>query len=196
MSMRHTVKVRRGATVAVAAVLALTLAGCGGEDDKKPQGDAKPSTASSQSGPSKKPTASATPSAEPTEVLATSNGDPGIVLTVNSAVRDQGGFITVSGQIKNNGAQVFTKVTAWRGDEKNASGTSVAGATLVDKAGKKRYYVLRDTESRCLCTTGITRIEQGATIPFFAQFPAPPANTTEVDFNLPTFATATIKISG
>ncbi|MFI5981617.1 hypothetical protein ACIBEA_12145 [Streptomyces sp. NPDC051555] len=196
MSMRHTVKVRGGAAVAVAAVLALTLAGCGGGDDKKPQGDAKPSAAPSQGGTSKKPTTDTAPSAEPTEVLATTNGDPGIVLTVNAAARDQGGFVTVSGQIKNNTDKVFTKVTAWRGDEKNASGTSVAGATLVDKPGKKRYYVLRDTESRCLCTTGITRIEPGATIPFFAQFPAPPATTAEVDFSLPTFATATIKISG
>ncbi|MEV7725636.1 hypothetical protein AB0P15_12975 [Streptomyces sp. NPDC087917] len=124
------------------------------------------------------------------------NGDPGIVLTVNSVVRDAGGFLTVNGQIKNGGTGVFTKVTAWRGVEKDASGTSVAGATLVDKAGKKRYYVLRDTEARCLCTTGITRIEPGSSIPFFAQFPAPPASTTEVEFSLPTFASATVKISG
>lgn len=72
----------------------------------------------------------------------------------------------------------------------------MAGATLTDKAGKKRYYVLRDTESRCLCTVGITRIGAGETIPFFAQFPAPPASSTEVEFNLPTFATATVKLSG
>ncbi|MFG2749430.1 hypothetical protein [Streptomyces xanthophaeus] len=196
MSVRHTVKVRGGAAVAVAAVLALTLAGCGDGDDKNPKSEEKPTAAQSQAADAGKSGSTSTPSAQPTEVLATSNGDPGIVLTINAAVRDTSGFVTVSGQIKNDGNGVFTKVTAWRGDEKEASGTSVAGATLIDKAGKKRYYVLRDTETRCLCTTGITRIEPGATIPFFAQFPAPPATTTEVDFTLPTFATATIKISG
>ncbi|MEU9718496.1 hypothetical protein [Streptomyces sp. NPDC047976] len=124
------------------------------------------------------------------------NGESGITLTVNAAARDAGGFLTVSGQIKNGGTAAFVGTTPWRGNELTSSGTSVAGATLVDKVGKKRYYVLRDTEGRCLCSTGIARIGAGESVPFFMQFPAPPATTTEVDFNLPTFATATVKISG
>ncbi|GAA2612327.1 hypothetical protein GCM10010425_00310 [Streptomyces spororaveus] len=196
MSIRHMVKVRGGMAVAgAAAVMVLTLAGCGGEGAKEPKADGKAPTAQPQGGGSNKPTSKASPSPQPTETLATANGDPGIVLTINSAVRDPGGFVTVSGQIKNDGSGVFTKITAWRGDEKSASGASIAGATLIDKVGKKRYYVLRDSEN-CLCTTGITRIDPGASIPIFAQFPAPPASSTEVDFTLPTFATATIRISG
>ncbi|MFJ6048102.1 hypothetical protein [Streptomyces sp. NPDC092307] len=195
MSIRRKMKVRGGMAVAGVAVMALMLAGCGGDGAKEPKADGKASTAQPGGGSSNKPTPNQSPSPQPTEVLATANGDPGIVLTINSAVRDPGGFVTVSGQIKNGGTGVFTKVTAWRGDEKGASGASVAGATLIDKVGKKRYYVLRDSEN-CLCTTGITRIEAGASIPFFVQFPAPPASSTEVDFTLPTFATATIRISG
>ncbi|MFD3469643.1 hypothetical protein ACFWWM_25340 [Streptomyces sp. NPDC058682] len=195
MSVRRMVKVRGGMAVAGAAVMALTLAGCGGDGAKEPKPDEKASTAQTQGGTSNKSTPKGSPSPQPTEVLATANGDPGIVLTINSAVRDPGGFVTVSGEIKNGGSGVFTKVTAWRGDEKGASAASVAGATLIDKVGKKRYYVLRDSEN-CLCTTGITRIDAGASIPFFVQFPAPPASSTEVDFTLPTFATATIRISG
>ncbi|MFD9304418.1 hypothetical protein ACFWCB_17475 [Streptomyces sp. NPDC060048] len=195
MNVRHKAKVRGGAAVAVAAVLALTAAGCGG-DDNKSKSDETPAASQATSQSDAKPSSNTSQSPQPTEVLATSNGDPGIVLTINSAVRDPSGFVTVSGQIKNGGGEVFTKVTAWRGDERDASGTSVAGASLIDKAGKKRYYVLRDTESRCLCTTGITRIEPGTAIPFFAQFPAPPASTAQVEFTLPTFATATVKLSG
>ncbi len=196
MSVRRTGKVRGGAAVAIAAVLGLTLAGCGAGDD----GKSKTSEQSSRSVPSASGSQSAAPggskSAAPTEILATSNGAAGIVLTVNSAVRESGGFITINGQIKNGGQEAFVQLATWRGEELKANDGSVAGATLVDKVGKKRYYVLRDTESRCLCTTGITRIGAGESIPFFAQFPAPPTSTTEVDFNLPTFATATIKISG
>ncbi|MFI1061495.1 hypothetical protein ACH4TC_06305 [Streptomyces spororaveus] len=195
MSIRRTGKVRGGAAVAVAAVLALTLAGCGGGDDGKPKASGQPSPSAppvsgTQSAPGEDKTAA------PTEILATSKGAAGIVLTINSAARESGGFITVSGQIKNGGSEAFVQLATWRGDELKANDGSVAGATLVDKAGKKRYYVLRDTESRCLCTTGITRIGAGESVPFFAQFPAPPTSTTEVDFNLPTFATATVKISG
>ncbi|MFD7787739.1 hypothetical protein ACFV4Q_32310 [Streptomyces nojiriensis] len=197
MSIRRTGKVRGGAAVAVAAVLAFTLAGCGGGggDDGKPKASGQPSPSASPANGSQ-PAPGANKSAAPAEILATSNGAAGIVLTINSAVRESGGFITISGQIKNGGSEAFVQLATWRGEELKANDGSVAGATLVDKVGKKRYYVLRDTESRCLCTTGITRIGAGESIPFFAQFPAPPTSTTEVDFNLPTFATATIKISG
>lgn len=194
MRIRHVVKVRTGA-VAVVAVMAFALAGCGNGDDAKPKSQA-PSAGQPSAGKSQKSPSAAGQSSVPVEVIATSAGPDGIVLTLNSAVRDQGGFLTISGQIKNGGTSAFVQTAAWRGDEKSASAASVAGATLTDKAGKKRYYVLRDTESRCLCTSGITRIAAGETVPFFAQFPVPPATTTEVDFNLPTFATATVKLSG
>ncbi|MBT2546300.1 hypothetical protein J7E99_37985 [Streptomyces sp. ISL-44] len=194
MSMRHMAKVQRGAAVAVAAVLALALAGCGGGDDKKPKGESKPQASESQAGGTQSSAPSAT--STPTQVLATVNGEGGMVLTINSAAREAGGFLTVSGQLKNTGTAPFVNTAPWRGNELNASGVSVAGVTLVDKAGKKRYYVLRDTEGRCLCTTGLAIIESGQVLPFFAQFPAPPTGTTEVDFSLPTFATATVKLSG
>ncbi|UQX02744.1 hypothetical protein [Streptomyces sp. RerS4] len=198
MSIRQTAKVRGGAAAAVVAALAVALAGCGVGDDAKSPNDPKDSQAASQTKGTPQPLA---PSAgdknsDPTVVLATVNGASGMTMVINSVQRDAGGFLTVNGQIKNAGSEVFAGTSAWRGIELKGSGESVAGATLVDKAGKKRYYVLRDTESRCLCTTGISSVAAGQTVPFFAQFPAPPASTTEVEFSLPTFASATVKISG
>ncbi|MFJ9593227.1 hypothetical protein ACIRS3_10750 [Streptomyces virginiae] len=195
MSIRHTVKVRGGAAVAVAAALALTLAGCGGGDDGKAKPPQKTDSQSQGAG-SPTPAPNQSQSSVPTEVIATMEGANGMVLTVNSATRDAGGFLTVNGQLKNNGKEPFVGTAAWRGNELTQSGESVAGATLVDKAGKKRYYVLRDTDGRCLCTTGISSVLAGQTVPIFVQFPAPPANTAEVEFSLPTFATAVVKISG
>ncbi|MET9323229.1 hypothetical protein ABZX75_23955 [Streptomyces sp. NPDC003038] len=189
-------KIRGGVAAAIVAVLALGLAGCGGGDDGKSQVPQKSAEAKPQSGAPQAPSPDGSASPAPTQVLAVANGEDGMVLTVNSASRDSGGFLTVSGQLKNGGAADYVKTSSWRGNELTQSGTSIAGVTVIDKVGKKRYYVLRDTDGRCLCTTGIALIERGATIPFFAQFPAPPTTTTEVDFNLPTFATATIKISG
>ncbi|MFG2987250.1 hypothetical protein ACGFYQ_39450 [Streptomyces sp. NPDC048258] len=196
MSMRHMVKVRGGAAVAVAAVLTLMLAGCGGDGDGKSKEPQKSAEAKPQGSAPQEPAPSGSASSAPSQTLAVVNGEDGMVMTVNSATRDAGGFLTISGQLKNGGATDYVKTSAWRGNELTQSGTSIAGVTVIDKAGKKRYYVLRDTDGRCLCTTGIALIEHGATIPFFAQFPAPPTSTTEVDFTLPTFATATIKISG
>ncbi|MFE2327365.1 hypothetical protein ACFXD5_26165 [Streptomyces sp. NPDC059385] len=195
MSTRHSAKVRGGAAAAVAALLAITAAGCGGGDDNKPQGAKDPSSKSQGETP-KAQAPSDAPKATPTEVLATVNGEAGMTLTINRAARDAGGFLTVEGQLKNTGTAPYVNTAPWRGNELNASGVSVAGVTLVDKAGKKRYYVLRDTDGRCLCTTGLAIIEAGQSVPFFAQFPAPPASTTEVEMSLPTFATATVKLSG
>ncbi|MEV6576823.1 hypothetical protein AB0M92_01500 [Streptomyces sp. NPDC051582] len=196
MSIRRTVKARGGAAVVVAAALAFALAGCGGGDDGKSKEPQKSAAANPQGSATQTPATGGSPSPTPTQVLATANGEDGMVMTINSATRDAGGFLTISGQFKNGGAADYAKTPAWRGNELTQSGTSIAGVTVTDKVGKKRYYVLRDTDGRCLCTTGIALIEHGATIPFFAQFPAPPAGTAEVEFNLPTFATATIKISG
>ncbi|MER6312806.1 hypothetical protein [Streptomyces sp. NPDC001581] len=197
MSIRRMVKVRGGLAVASVAVMTLALAGCGGDgDSNKPKDPPKSSTPQSQGAGSQNPAPSASQGSEPTEVIATLNGQAGMTLLINSARRESGGFLTVTGQIKNTGSQSYKDTVAWRGIELKGTGESVAGATLVDKAGKKRYYVLRDTESRCLCTTGVSSVDAGQTIPFFAQFPAPPASTTEVEFSLPTFATAAVKISG
>lgn len=197
MSMRHKVEVRGGAAVALAAALALTMAGCGGDDEKNPE-QAGTSTTHHQpsAGGPVSPSAQPSPSAE--TVLATVKGRENIVLVINSVTRDAGGFLTVNGQIKNQGTMKFVDTAPWRGADRdvNASGESVAGATLVDKVGKKRFYVLRDTDGRCLCTMGISSVDAGETVPVFAQFPAPAAGTTEVDLMIPTFATATVKISG
>ena len=101
-------------------------------------------------------------------------------------------------KVKNTGTELFTGTSYWRGDEADLQrgGDSLAGATLVDPQGKKRYYILRDTDGRCLCTTALSSIGPGQTIPIFMQFPAPPATTTQVDFQLPTLPTASITISG
>ncbi|MFF0214106.1 hypothetical protein [Streptomyces vinaceus] len=195
MSTRHSAKVRGGVAAAVAALLVTAAAGCGGGDDNKPKAPQDPSSKSQGDSP-KTPAPNDSPKPTPTEVLATVNGEAGMTLTINRAARDAGGFLTVEGQLKNTGTGPYVNTAPWRGNELNSSGVSVAGVTLVDKAGKKRYYVLRDTDGRCLCTTGLAIIEAGQSVPFFAQFPAPPAATTEVEMSLPTFATATIKISG
>ncbi|MEU9850790.1 hypothetical protein [Streptomyces sp. NPDC047985] len=135
---------------------------------------------------------------DPNVKLAEVRGQNGVTLVVHQVKRDSGGFVTVQGEVKN-GSSERQPTSGWAGSESllvTKNPNSVAGAALIDKAGKKRYYVLRDTDGRCLCTTGILPLQPGGSTPIFMQFPAPPATTTEVDFMLPTFATASLKISG
>jgi len=184
------------AAVALAAVAAVAVAGCGGGGGGK-KADDKPSSGAGRSAPASATAGTgATPSASPTTVLAQLKGERDMVITITSAVRDSGGFVTVEGTIDNEGSNSFD-ATYWNGPEValQKSGASVAGAVLVDEAGKKRYYVLRDTDGRCLCTMGLVGIRPKETRPFFAQFPAPPQATTEVEFDLPTLPPAKITIS-
>ncbi|MFB6639759.1 hypothetical protein ACFCYF_21190 [Streptomyces chartreusis] len=192
MSIRFTTKARRGmVAMTVAAGLALGVAGCGSGDDggKKPQ---KSASASKDDG--------SNPSVQEgtDDPLAELKGEDGLILTLTSAQRDSGGFVTVSGEIKNDGAEAVRVPIQTRGDETEITrhGDSLGGATLVDSSNKKRYYVLRDTDGRPLATTDMPRIKPGASVPVFMQFPSPPEETAEVTFQLPTFASAPITISG
>ncbi|MFI0875771.1 hypothetical protein ACWDBC_15690 [Streptomyces parvus] len=205
MSMRRTTTTRKAmAAVSMTAALAFALAGCGDDGGEKPgnEGSSAPSAPASPSAedkgePQQEDTA-AGENVDPNVKLAETRGQGGLVLVINEVKRDSGGFLTVQGKVTNEGDR-REATTSWSGSEVNVvnkNPNSVAGATLVDKVGKKRYYVLRDTDSRCLCTTAITPLAPGKTAQIFMQFPAPPQDTTEVDFTLPTFATTSLKISG
>ncbi|WP_369189950.1 hypothetical protein [Streptomyces sp. R08] len=194
MSIRCTTKARKGmVAVTVAAGLALGMAGCGGGGgggDKKPD-----ATASASKGSGSDPSAQEGQSDQP---LAEVRGPDGLVLDITSAQRDSGGFVTVNAELKNDGSKTAIISSQLTGNETEImkNGQSFGGATLVDSKGKKRYYVLRDTDGRPLTTTGLTTIRAGDTKIVFMQFPAPPSTTSDVSFELPTFSVATIKISG
>ncbi|MFF3319684.1 hypothetical protein ACFYV5_29820 [Streptomyces sp. NPDC003035] len=192
MSVRYAARARRGITVVAFASLAFLVAGCGAEDEPKAD---KP--AASTTGPQQSTGAKETQTEEPEEVLAVVKGQGGIELTITEAQRDPGGFLTVKGTLKNPGSEPAVLPGQVRGDETEVikHGNSLGGATLVDSVGKKRYYVLRDTDGRPLTTTGLDILASGASAPVFMQFPAPAANVTAVTFQLPTFNPGTIKLS-
>ncbi|MGW7606723.1 hypothetical protein ACWGKW_05455 [Streptomyces sp. NPDC054766] len=195
MDFRHT---RKGRTAlraaAITAGLLLMVTGCGGGGDgTSDKGASSPSTPAKRSSDGGK-AQSQTPGAD--AVLAEVKGENGLTLTVTSAKRDQGGFVTVEGTVTNNTDDVWIAAN-WRGDERELSknGASIAGASLIDQKGKKKYLILRDTSGRCLCTQFTGGVSQGATAQWFAQFPAPPADTTAVDFQVGSMPPASIEIS-
>ena len=191
-SIRFTAQARRGVVALVlAAGLAAGVVGCGGggDDDKKPEATASTSQKGSDPSPQE---------GQSDDVQAELKGSSGLLLQITSAERDAGGFVTVNGTLKNDSAKAVTVPGALRGDETEiiAHDRSLGGATLVDSKEKKRYYVLRDTEGRPLTTTGLSILKAGEELPVFMQFPSPPESTTDVTLQLPTFSSATIKISG
>ncbi|WP_411073691.1 hypothetical protein [Streptomyces sp. cmx-4-7] len=199
MSIRHVRTTRRaGAAALLAAALTFSLAACGDEDGK---GQGKEGVSSSTPTPGKEqPTKSEEGKTPPdnSTVLATFKGEKGAEMVIYGAKRDGGGFLTITGEIKNNSSEDYTPSVRWNGLEQEVAltGSSFGAMTLTDSKEKKRYYVLRDTDNRPLTTTKYASlIEAGGTLPFFAQFPAPPNTTTEVGLTFPGFTTGTIEIS-
>src|SRR5689334_18349132 len=99
MDFRHTMK-GRTALSAVAAMAGLFLAaGCGGggDDGSDDKGASSPAPGTSKSDDGKKE--SGAPSPDP--VLAEVKGQEGVSLSISSATRDQGGFVTVEGTVTN-----------------------------------------------------------------------------------------------
>ncbi|WP_331729770.1 hypothetical protein [Streptomyces chartreusis] len=178
--------------LAWAAVVSLTLAAAGCSSDDSPEHTETPrSSASGNTSPSAQQEQDAAP-------LAEIKGSRGLTLTLTAAERDSGGFLTISGELTNSTDERVVVPAQIRGNELEIvrNGQSLGGATLTDPQGKKIYYVLRDTEGRPLATKGLTLLKAHEVVPVYMQFPAPPASTSEVKFELPTFAPATIRISG
>jgi hypothetical protein len=194
MGTREIGKLLRGlAAAAMTATLAFTLTACGGED-KAP--DSNSSTQPSGGEGAEEKEATSDSGSEDGRVLATINGANGVNIVVTSAVRERSGFVTVKGRIENTGDQAYL-FDGWAAGDRDftGKGASVGGMTLVDQKGKKRYFILRDTDNNCLCTMFPGGLGAGETADFFAQFPAPPAGTTEVDLQVPTMSSATIQIT-
>ncbi|GGL07036.1 hypothetical protein [Streptomyces flaveus] len=194
MNLRHTMKGRTVLTaVAITTGLVLTVAGCGGGDGgDEPDKNASSSSPAKSEGSDDKQESQAPPASQ---TLAEVKGG-GLTLAVTSATRDEGGFVTVEGTVTNGSGKPWVAAD-WRGDESELvkNGGSIAGASLVDQAGKKKYLVLRDTEGRCLCTRFTGGVGSGDTTEWFAQFPAPPEGTAKVDFQVGAMPPASVELS-
>ncbi|MEU4100817.1 hypothetical protein AB0F16_09435 [Streptomyces tanashiensis] len=195
MNARYARKTRSGVVAVAITSVALFVAGCGGEE--KPSENKPTSTGAAPQQGTSSPTQGSQGTGEPAETLALVRGQKGLEFAITSVERDAGGFLTIKGQLKNGSDSAAAISSQTSGDETEVMkhGSSFGGATLVDAVGKKRYYVLRDTDGRPLTTTGLSVLKPKATAAVFMQFPAPPANTIEVSFQLPTFEPATLKLS-
>ncbi|MGW2890612.1 hypothetical protein ACWDDN_35965 [Streptomyces griseoruber] len=171
-------------TIAVGLVLGVSACSDGGHEEDHP------STAASKTGSGSAPREQL----ETDKPLAELQGQGGLSLTITSAERDPDGYVTVRGDLKNDGATVAVVPAELRGDELKVlrTGPSLGGASLVNFAHKKRHYV-RDTEGRPLTTTGLSTLKGGENAHVFMQFSSPSSDT--VGFQLPLFDTANIKTS-
>ncbi len=66
-----------------------------------------------------------------------------------------------------------------------ADAESMADTYLLDEAGRKKYFVLRDGQGRPSCTTPIGPIPPGERRTVWVRFPAPPLDVKAITVQVP-----------
>jgi hypothetical protein len=64
---------------------------------------------------------------------------------------------------------------------------SIGAVQLVDPVGKKKYFVARDSEGKCVCSTGIPDVAPHSRLSLWAKFPAPPDDVQKISIVIPHF---------
>ncbi|MEU3164969.1 hypothetical protein [Streptosporangium sp. NPDC006930] len=201
---------RRGTTpVAVVAVMAAMLSGCGmlpgqqggGGEERQPVSQESRVSQDSQEG-------RATSTADATDVTeATATGDPGepapaeqerviarrevktggADLTVEiTGLKRQGRLSTLTWRVTNNSDDRW-QMTSGMGDTPGGLGLTVAGISLIDPVNGKRYVVARTGKyprAKCLCSDYDVFTEAGEVLPLHATFAAPPPDVTKINVDL------------
>jgi hypothetical protein len=63
----------------------------------------------------------------------------------------------------------------------------IGGVHLIDPVGKKKYFVARDSENKCVCSQKVADIPRGGRANLWAKFPAPPEDVKQLTIVIPKF---------
>lgn len=132
--------------------------------------------------------AAAAPAAKP--AIASAEGEkPGLRIEVTELKRASGDTVSLKFVLINDTDEAFSITSNYLGDTaKSQDYSSVGGVHLVDAVGKKKYMVVRDTETLCVCSTSVKEIPAKSRVNLWAKYPAPPAGTSMVSIVVPHFS--------
>jgi hypothetical protein len=172
--------------------LLITLVGCTKADETKPASSRNEPAQAVQSTPSKPGALSApgiTSSSPSAAAIASADGErAGTRVDITELKRSGDNTLTLKFVMLNDSDKAIGFGYDF-GDKANEikDHSSIGGITLVDSAGKKKYFVVRDTENNCLCSRGVKDIPPGSRINLWAKFPAPPDDVQKISVVIPHF---------
>jgi len=139
--------------------------------------------------------ADATKSAQPAPApaskpaLATSDGQQqGTRLEITELKRVSGGTVMLRFTLINDGDERLN--AGYRFVQKDTGDYgNVSGAHLIDAVGKKKYFVVRDTQNACDCSKA-PDVAPKSRANLWARFPAPPDSVEKITVVVPDFSPA------
>lgn len=122
------------------------------------------------------------------EALATTEGEAsGVSLEITEFKRTSSGTVSLKFAVINNGKDEIAFHNDY-GEPGHKDFGSIGGITLIDGVNKKKYFVVRDAEGHCVCSTDIQNIHKGERAVLWAKFPPPPADAKMLSIYVPHFA--------
>lgn len=112
---------------------------------------------------------------------------PGVRAEVIELKRTSGGTLTLRFTLINESKQTINVSDVQELLDMNFVSYPVGGVHLIDPVGKKKYFVARDSEQKCVCSL-FGALERGQRANHWAKFAAPPEDVQQISVVLPTFS--------
>ena len=122
--------------------------------------------------------------------IATADGEAsGVTAVIKELKRSSGGIVSLKFTIAN-GSDKQVNFGYDFGDPAHEIPDfgSIGGVQLIDQVGKKKYYVARDSDGKCVCSRGVKDLKAGDSINVWAKFPAPPDDVQKISIVIPHFS--------
>jgi hypothetical protein len=121
-----------------------------------------------------------------TDGIGSTDGEQPGTRAVISELKRGGGTLTLKFTIYNDSSVGFST-----GSKLNAEGyhgyRNVSGVHLVDSAGKKKYFAVKDSEGNCECSDNIDDVAPKSQVSLWVRFPAPPDSVAKIAVQIPHF---------
>lgn len=123
-------------------------------------------------------------------VLASADGEKaGVRVEVTELKRSSGDMVSLKFVLINDSAEDLNFGGGYLGQDGVASDyRTVGGVHLVDPVGKKKYLVVRDAETKCVCSTEMDNAKPKSRVNLWTKLPAPPADVQKVNIVIPHFS--------
>ena len=123
-------------------------------------------------------------------VAKTDGEKAGLRIEVVELKRSSGDTVTLRFNLINDSGDSFKPEGWYFGDYKghqNQDIGNVGAINLIDTVGKKKYFVVRDTDENCVCSNDIPSVNSKSRAALWAKFPAPPGDVKKISVAIPHF---------
>jgi hypothetical protein len=177
----------------VLLVVAIAFLGCSRQEPSPPAAPPAASpvaTGAISVGTATTPASTAAPAAAGAAAIATADAEtPGVRAEVTELKRTSGGTVSLKFAMVNDSDKPVSFGYAFVDPAHEiADFGGIGGLHLIDPVGKKKYFVARDSENKCVCSQKVADIPKGGRANLWAKFPAPPDDVQRISIVVPHFS--------